>query len=265
MAKKTKEKTDDTNLPSPILTWTLVFVALLIIFNQWQIFNLHSLLGVRSPSLPLSNFKPSFLTGGSGEAKVLGPALLAAGEQPVLAGYGTKIKEFPTISVNAQQKPKTGDVVQDLINALIPTGTPEYATELGVSFDDPIAALKKWGQIERSTKLSDHTAEERWKKITSSFTCDFCCGSPGNPTRITNCGCSHAAAWRGIAKYVIAKHGTTYTDEQILGEMTRWKALWYPGPMIKRIVQEQQSSGGNAAAQVDASSLGNLPGMVGGC
>ena len=28
------------------------------------------------------------------------------------------------------------------------------------------------------------------------------------------------------------------TNEEIYGEMARWYALWYPGPTIKRIVQE---------------------------
>ena len=259
----TKKKTDS---PTQFLTWTLVFVALLILFNQWQIFNLHSLLGVKAAgSISLSKFTPTIFSEGEGEYKILGPALLAAGEQPVIEGYKTKIKEFPTISGNKQSKSKTGDAVQDLINTIIPTGTPEYGVDLGVSFDDPVPALQKLGQIERSTKLQDPAAEARWKKIIGSYTCDFCCGSPNHPTIINNCGCAHAAAWRAVAKYLIAKYGDKYTDEQIMGEMTRWKALWYPGPVIKRILQEQQAGGSSTASKVDATSLGDLPGMVGGC
>jgi hypothetical protein len=86
-----------------------------------------------------------------------------------------------------------------------------------------------------------------------------------------------------MAKFFIIYY-PEYTDEEILGEMTKWKALWYPKGMIQDylVYTGQQSAdtlthggsigirqqfagaeGGNA--QAAAASIDNLPSMVGGC
>ena len=36
-----------------------------------------------------------------------------------------------------------------------------------------------------------------------------------------------------MAKFLVANYGDQYTDEQILGEMTKWKAVWYPKGMVE--------------------------------
>ena len=133
-------------------------------------------------------------------------------------------------------KPSTGDVAQDLINNIIPTGTPWYGPETGVSFDDPVTSQNLWGRA-RSLELTPEQ-EARWGRIVNSFTCDYCCGSPQQPTIITRCGCAHSLGAQGMAKWFIKNYGDKYSDEEIYGEMARWYALWYPGPTIKRIVQE---------------------------
>jgi hypothetical protein len=196
---------------------------------------------------------------GVGAGKVLAPVLLAPGEQAVLPGYMTKIKELPTISSNPE-KPKTGDAVQDAINAIVPVGVPPYGQQAGVSFDDPLTAQRVLGGYE-SLQLTPEQ-QQRWQNLVGKFTCDYCCGSPSHPTIITHCGCAHASAWRGLAKWLIANYGDTYSDEQIFGEMSRWKALWYPGPTVQRVLQEDAASSGGTAT---AANIGNLPGMVGGC
>jgi hypothetical protein len=241
----------------PLFLGVLALAAVLVLFNQWQIMQLSSALGGPSVS------KGGSSGGGSlalSEGKILAPVLLLPGEEPVLQGYKTRIKELPTISSN-EPKDKTGDAVQDAINALVPTGTPPYGQAAGVSFDDPIAAQNTWGNYERSIQLSPEQ-EQRWQKIVGSFTCDYCCGSPSRPTIITHCGCGHARAWRGMAKWLIVNMGDTITDEQIFGELSRWKTLWYPGPTVKRVLEEQAASGGGTST---LSSVGDLPGMVGGC
>ena len=250
----TKEKDEI----SSSTVWIIAIAAVLILFNQIQLFQLNSMLGIPT----VGGFK---LGGGSislsgGEGKVLAPVLLAAGESPVLSGYGTKVKELPTISKSVE-KPKTGDAAQDALNMLVPTGSPDYGAEAQVSFDDPILSQKNWGSYEQSITL---TAEQqkRYDKIVGSFTCDYCCGSPQRPTIITHCGCAHARAWRGMAKWFIQKYADKVTDEQIMGEMSKWKALWYPGPTVKRVVEEQSLSGGGSSAPVK---LDELPSMVGGC
>ena len=89
-----------------------------------------------------------------------------------------------------------------------------------------------------------------------------------------------------MAKFFI-KYYPNYTDEQILGEMTKWKALWYPQGMIQDyfvytgqqpatilthggsvgIRQQFMQQGPNAQQQTQSSAtpLDQLPSMVGGC
>lgn len=267
----TEEKQENEQKTSTPLLWVLAIATILMIFNQLQIAEINTLFAP-TPHISSANNNLQALTTSSsagaatisleGDYEILAPALLAQGESPVIANYGTRIKKFPTIS-GQQKKEPTGDAVQDAVNTLIPTGTPFYGQEAGVSFDDPITALNNWGKLERSTQLNEEQ-QQRWLKIVNSYTCDYCCGSPQRPTIITRCGCAHAAAWRGIAKWLISKYGDKYEDLQILGEMNRWKTLWYPGPSVQRVLAEQQATGGNTAGAV-AGSLDNLPGMVGGC
>lgn len=144
-------------------------------------------------------------------------------------GRTAKLAAVPTIS-QIPKPPSTGDSTADGIASQIPKGTPFYAPE-GISFDDPIPALKLWGQYEKSIQL-DAEQDQRWKKLTSMLTCDFCCGSPSRITVSTNCGCAHAKAQRSLAKYFVAYY-PEYSDEQIVGEIARWKAVWYPKPLVE--------------------------------
>jgi len=251
MSKKTNQS------EKPIFLALLLFAAVLILFNQWQLSEISSMLG----GAPMRSFTPgASISLEGGEKITYAPVLLAQGESPVLSGYGTKVKQLPTISSSAK-KDKTGDAVQDALNMLVPTGTPEYGQAAGVSFDDPINAQKVLGNFERSIQLSVEE-QTRWEGIVGRFTCDYCCGSPQNPTIITSCGCAHAKAWRGLGKFLIKTYESKVTDEQILGELSKWKALWYPGPTVKRVIEEQSLSGGESSAPVN---LNALPTMVGGC
>ncbi|MBI4095841.1 MAG: hypothetical protein HY438_03210 [DPANN group archaeon] len=168
----------------------------------------------------------------------LKPMPLATGESPRISGYRSIVKALPTIS-DMPMRASTGDVVQDLVNNVVPHGTPWYGAEAGVSFDDPLTAQKLWGKGQAIQLTASEQA--RWDRIVNSFTCDYCCGSPQRPTIITHCGCAHSKAAQGMAKWFIKNYGNKYSDEEIYGEMARWYALWYPGPTVKRIVQELQA------------------------
>ncbi|MBI4017284.1 MAG: hypothetical protein HY363_06350 [Candidatus Aenigmarchaeota archaeon] len=231
---------EDSEFLGDKTVWAIFAVALVVLFNGFLLVNLaSSLIGAGEGIISQMGAVASGTSAGGildGKTTV-GPALIAiTGKPAALSGYKTSVVQMETISEIAS-KPKTGDRVQDAINMLIPTGTPFYGAEAGVSFDDPINSLNTWGKHERTIKLTPEL-QERWEKIVGSFTCDFCCGSPQNPTIINRCGCSHAASWRGIAKWMLNKYGDKYTDAQIIGEMTRWKALFYPGPMVKRAIEE---------------------------
>ncbi len=220
------------------LMYGIAAVAVILLLNQWQYLQIASLVqgggaaALAGGSISLGNFQVD-------DYSTLGPVHLSIlnGESPVIPGYKSKVTKLPTISPHPIPA-GTGDPAQDLVNALVPTGTPFYGPAAGVSFDDPIAALKTWGQLEQSIQLTGD-AQKRWDKIVGSFTCDFCCGSPQNPTIINRCGCAHAGAWRGIAKFMIKTYGDKYSDAQIMGEMTRWKVLFYPGPIVKRVLKEE--------------------------
>jgi len=216
------------------VVYGIIALTVLLVLNQWQYLQLASAISGGS-SMTISQGATSGKIGSLDidSMSVLGPAHLSllGNEPPALPGYGSKVTKFPTISEHVIPA-STGDAVQDAINALVPKGTPWYGQEAGVSFDDPINSLKRWNQVERQIQLSPEE-EQRWGKIISLFTCDFCCGSPQSPTRISQCGCSHAGAWKGVAKFFVKNYGDKYSNDQLLGEGHRWYAIWYPKGMLE--------------------------------
>ncbi len=274
------------------------FVSIMIIFNQVQISQANSLLS--GASSPINKFMSSVsfpLKLGLGSASGKGGVVI--GPQLNSDGRTTKLVEWTTISDTPSPK-DTGNPTQDAISSVVPTGTPFYASEgagaekiKGVSFDDPLTSQKVWASLLGSKRFGTAneiklTAEEeqRWKKLTGVFTCDFCCGGPNSVTTIARCGCAHSYAWQGMAKFFI-KYYPSYTDEQILGEMTKWKALWYPQGMIQDYmvytgqqpasilthggsigIKQQflnQAPNGQHQTKATATPLSDLPSMVGGC
>jgi hypothetical protein len=181
------------------------------------------------------------ISGGSGDLddySIVGPILNEDGRT-------TKITVWPTITPSNKFTP-TGDPAQDAIQRIVPRGIPFYVIEgdgarivKGVSFDDPITSQRIWGSLSGNPRFGGGLLElppdkeQRFKKIESIFTCDYCCGSPSSVTRIANCGCAHSYAWKGMARFFLRFYGDKYSDEQIIGEMTKWKGLWYPQGMIQ--------------------------------
>ncbi len=230
-----KKPEDQFLLKNNLAFSILILLAILLIINQLLIPRVFaSFLGGSTGtigSLDLGQFQ-------YGSKLTLKPMPLATGEKPVIESYKTKVKSLPTISEIAISQ-STGDPAQDLVNNVVPKGTPWYGQEAGVSFDDPIAAQKLWAKGKAIQLNQDE--QKRWERIVNSFTCDYCCGSPQQPTIITQCGCAHSQAAQGMAKWFIKNYGDQYSDEEIYGEMARWYALWYPGPTVKRILQEAQN------------------------
>lgn len=261
-------------------------VALLIFFNQFQISEVSAMLSGGSSGV--STFAKSLSTPlklGSGKGGVvIGPQINSDGRT-------THLVEWPTISETPAPKDAS-----NAIAVVVPTGVPFYAAQgpgaekiQGASFDDPLTSQKVWASLLGSKRFGTANAiqltpeeEQRWQKLTSVFTCDFCCGGPNSVTTINRCGCAHSFAWQGMAKFFI-KNYPQYTDEQILGEMTKWKALWYPKGMIQDYLVftgqqsadtlnhggsvgiRQQFAGQNINAQAAATPVDQLPSMVGGC
>ena len=212
----------------------LMVLVLMLGINNFMIGSAFAAADISDVSGGSISLKPGFEYGSKVTLK---PMPLAAGESPRIQGYKTIVKPLPTIS-ELSLSPSTGDVALDIVNNVVPRGIPWYGAQAGVSFDDPITAQKLWVKG-RAIQLSPEE-QARWERIVNSFTCDYCCGSPQSPTIITRCGCAHSVAAQGMAKWFIKNYGSKYSDEEMYGEMARWFALWYPGPTVQRIIQEQQ-------------------------
>ncbi len=174
----------------------------------------------------------------------------------------------------------SGNAVNDVIAALIPSGTPDYGAALSVSYDDPVTSLNILAGLDRKIPMSSLSEEEkkRYINIGTQISCEFCCGAPSvidNSGRDL-CGCAHAASFRGLSKYMLQSY-PELSDDEILMELTRWKSLFYPKNMVEKGVAAVDN-GLELTPQVlndrellkkiksnDVSSIGELPSMVGGC
>ena len=166
-------------------------------------------------------------------------ALVGIGEAPSNFIYATKVNpdgktttvaKWPTIT-EVPGDPG-GDPVEAAKVVMLPQGVPFYAPE-GISFDDAVGALDAWGKYEDTITTLPPDLQTRWQSIIDTMTCDYCCGGPMQVTIISRCGCAHSKAYRGLAKYLVEKYRGEYSNEQILGELQRWKSVWYPKGVVE--------------------------------
>jgi len=253
MAEKHK-KTDD-DVPSS-LVWIIAVAAVLILFNQIQLYHqiqlyqLNTMIG--QPALPGLSFGTS------------------AGTTSTLGGKDLKNVDVSTLKSTAQAVGATMDLAdvkdaQSVINKMIPSGIPTYAKDLGISYDDPVAALqflayKLYPAIKADVKQNDPKTWQRYLNLATKpvgISCEFCCGV--GPVGITKdgeltCGCSHNPAIQAITLYLMKN--TQMNDAEVLREALRWKSLWFPKNMVDIGVK---IVGG------DPNVLNDVPSMVGGC
>ena len=141
------------------------------------------------------------------------------------------------VSGNSNSQP--GIDLVALAKNFLPFGIPPvYGAELKVSFDDPVAAINVLAQYEQDTRPNKLTGEklERYIKIGQSTACEFCCGATTMvfPDGSKACGCAHSAAMRGVVAYLLDQYGDQATDQQILIEANKWKAVFFPGPTTQK-------------------------------
>ena len=152
---------------------------------------------------------------------------------------------------------------EDAISAIIPTGTPDYGEAMGVSFDDPVNSMEKMAKAYLALKSQAQQNQEIWQRYLNlaakptGISCEYCCGigaqgidSKGN----SRCGCQHNPALQSVTIWLMIN--TEYSDAEVLKEVYKWKALFFPKDMVGLAIK---ISGG------DDSVLEDLPGMVGGC
>lgn len=185
----------------------------------------------------------------------------------------------------------SGDLTQDAIDLVISKGVPAvYGQELGVSFDSAQAMINKVKVYDPTygsskIKLSGDNLQ-RYIDVAIRISCEYCCSAKALITREGRaaCGCAHSQAMRGLAAYLITNHGDEYSNDEILRELSRWKGIYFPKQMIKKMASQLGGSkeftpdtaslvlgvdmpdygqGGQGAPL--PSEIKDLPGMVGGC
>ncbi len=174
-----------------------------------------------------------------------------------------------------------GDVVKNVMDAILVKGTPEYGEALGVSYDSPESSINVLAKLDTQIPTSELTAEEkkRYIAIDLRISCEYCCGAPAviDQNGRDACGCAHSASFRGLTKYLIKNEPDKWTDEQVLAELTKWKALYYPKNMVEKGIAAVQNGLELSPAVLNdrdllkkikvgnTADIGNLPQMVGGC
>ena len=147
---------------------------------------------------------------------------------------------------------------------VIPEGKPTmYGEELKISFsgdiNKAIAVMRKYDEH----PLNDEQFK-RYKNIALNISCEYCCNAKAlifeNGEKA--CGCAHSSAMRGLAKYLILNHAEHYTDEQILNELQKWKAVFFPKQTISKAIISYAKAG---KIKIDPSILKDMPDMVGSC
>lgn len=195
-------------------------ITILLATNQFMI---GSMVPKTAKASPLSGLRTLFSSQGTAAREIIATKINPD-------GHTTSVVKQPTIT-EVSAEPKGGDPVEAAKVVMIATGTPFYAPS-GISFDDPVGALAAWQPFEDQIQLGGDL-QARWEKIVSTMTCDYCCGGPTRVTAINRCGCRHAQAYRSIAKHLLQTVGDKYTDDEILGELQRWKGIWYPKGVIE--------------------------------
>lgn len=182
----------------------------------------------------------------------------------------------------------TGDLSNDTIKLVISQGIPAiYGEELNISFDqvqESIDVLKVFDpEYGRQKILLTGNDLERYIDVGLRISCEYCCSAKAIITQDGGgaCGCAHSQAMRGLEAYLIQNHPEMSNDE-ILRELSRWKGMYFPKQMIKKMATQLQSGEytPDIAALIlnmDLSDYGsgktaplpleieNLPSMVGGC
>ncbi len=173
-------------------------------------------------------------------------------------------------------------------SGIIPAGVPRvYGQELGIKYDDvspsnaaladatiaKMSALQT-GDAQNPPKLTEEQLK-RYINVASQISCEYCCGAKSiiTPSGTLACYCAHSKAMRGLAEYLVSRHGSEFTDDQILEELGKWKVLFFPGiHQQKADVLEQEgievnyiNLASNKYRGIEQGTATGSGGMVGGC
>ena len=222
----------------------LFIVAIFAVFNQAQIVDISNSLDFKIMGMKIVASGSDGIDLSSVDVSEINSTAMAVGML------------FPVSEIKSQD---------DAIVVMLSAGTPEYSADLGgISFDDPVNSMEylaKWyPTLKEEIKQND---PETWNSYLSlaaapkGISCEACCGLGPQSVDAKGdlmCGCKHAPALQAIALGLV-KH-TDYNDAEVLREVMRWKAMFFPKNMVETAM---------SIAGTDLSQLKDLPGMVGGC
>ncbi len=205
----------------------IALVAVIMLFNQWQI---------------------SSLVGGSSVKKVsLEEVYKIKTTSQAIASL------FPVEQISSDQ---------DAIDMMISQGTPDYGNAMGITFDDPINSMNllanNYNTVKADIRQNYPDVWERYLNLATKpvgISCEFCCGV--GAVGITSsgelkCGCKHNPAIQALT--MLLMKDTNMDDAEVLREVLKWKSVWFPKDMVGLALK---ASGGEIET--------DLPGMVGGC
>lgn len=152
----------------------------------------------------------------------------------------------------------TSNILQQIVEEITPTGTPDYGIKAKVSYDKVEESLRTLMGYHQTILLTDDE-KQRYINIATfpGTACEFCCGIGeagfGTSDGRIACGCSHNVAFSGLTKWLIKN--TDYTNQQIIDEIQKWKVLFFPQGAVEKELKRRN---------IQPESVG-LPSMVGGC
>ncbi len=155
---------------------------------------------------------------------------------------------------------------------VIPSGVPEiYGAALNVSFDRVQASINVMRRFdptygEDGIVLTD-TDLERYVRVGSATACLYCCDARTlvKPDGVAACGCAHSQAMRGLAAYLITNHPDDYTNEELVEELNRWRAVYFPKQTLTQALVERRDAGESGIEEIEQEFPEFMPQMVGGC
>ena len=163
---------------------------------------------------------------------------------------------------------------KELKASVTPSGVPKiYGKELGISFDKVQESINivvpfgpTYGQEGKKIVLTGADLE-RYKNIGSQIACEYCCGvgTLTNKDGSAACGCAHSIMMRGLSAYLIKNYPKKFSDEEILEELAKWKATFFPKQTLTTKLQELQKAGEPGIKEILEEFPEFMPSMVGGC
>ncbi|MDO8740735.1 MAG: hypothetical protein Q7J54_04170 [Candidatus Woesearchaeota archaeon] len=232
-----KHKTKLKETINKLSIWLIVVIALLVVFNQWQISGIAS----RFAATGISTTSSSTTSGSTAvSSSNLQSSVIPTGVPRI---YGAEFGlSYDDISSNDARKTQ--------------------------------AAINKMGVYDKSITLTGDDLQ-RYIAVGMQISCEYCCGAEAIIFKngAAACGCAHSGAMRGLAKYLISKHPNDFTNDEILEELGKWKTLFFPGIMTQKAAVLQSKGiefnyinlASNKYRGIEKGATSSGGAMVGGC